>query len=552
VSTRSPPRIPFSDPLPVSSVVVSLPTCHLSLASRPALRPGAGRKHVLDCHFSPVVVFDKHMMTNESLACVIGCDIGTQSTKAVLVGESGELVATSTARYGVDFPAPRWAEQDARTWTDAVAEVVRSLAGQAPGPVRHIGVSAQVDGVVAVDADLAPVHPALIWMDRRAVAECTRAEERVGVDDVYAITGLNSDACHAAPKMAWLLAQLARPPSHLVSPATLVTAWLTGQLAQDHANASSSMLYDVSRRRWSGPMLDAYEIDRALLPQIVDATDEIGPLRKDVAERLGLDTGCRVVAGTGDDHAGAVGAAAVRPGVVVDVTGTAEPIGTTATTPVFDPLRMVEAHAHAVPDVSFIENGGFVSGGSILWIAQLLGIGQDEVLGRAARTAAGAKGLVFVPALSGSMTPRWNSHATGSFTGLTMEHGADELCRAVLEGCVFASRDVIDQLAALGLPAEELRVTGGGARSKAWLQVKADVTGRPVRPVPGDASATGAACLAAVAAGWFSDVVTAAESLVETSAPMVEPDTSTASAYQSGYDRYRQVYDALEPTFVPS
>jgi xylulokinase len=259
-----------------------------------------------------------------------------------------------------------------------------------------------------------------------------------------------------------------------------------------------------------------------------------------------------VVAGTGDDHAGAVGAGAVRPGVVVDVTGTAEPIGTTAATPVFDPLRMVEVHAHAVPAVSFVENGGFVSGGSILWIAQVLGLSQQDVLDRAARTPAGAKGLVFVPALSGSMTPRWNSHATGSFTGLTMEHGADELCRAVLEGCVFAARDVIDRLASLDLPGDELRVTGGGARSDVWLQVKADVTGRPVRPVPGEASATGAACLAAVAAGWVPDVASAAESLVSTSADLVEPDSSTASIHAAGYARYRQAYDALEPTFAPS
>src|SRR5262249_38819159 len=197
------------------------------------------------------------------------------------------------------------------------------------------------------------------------------------------------------------------------------------------------------------------------------------------------------------------GAGAVRPGVVVDITGTAEPIGTTAGAPVFDSERLVETHAHAVPRASFIENSGFVSGGSVLWLARPPGFGQAAVFRHAAAAVPGAGGLTFVPALSGSMTPRWNAKARGSFTGLTMDHGPAELCRAVLEGCVFAAKDVIDRLAAIGLPVDELRVTGGGALNDLWLTIKADATGRPTRACARHASPLGAARLAAVAAGWF-------------------------------------------------
>src|SRR5439155_12920297 len=146
------------------------------------------------------------------------------------------------------------------------ATVLSGLAGAAPGPVSHIGVSAQVDGVVPLDGDRRPLHAALIWMDRRAVAETAAVEEQLGSDAIYAITGLNCDAGHSAPKMRWLLDRLDEPPRYLVPPATFVTGGLGGRLVQDHANASSSMLYDVTARAWSEEMLQAFGIDRSLLP----------------------------------------------------------------------------------------------------------------------------------------------------------------------------------------------------------------------------------------------------------------------------------------------
>lgn len=483
---------------------------------------------------------------------VIGCDIGTQSTKGVLVAETGEAVATASASYGMESPAPGWAQQDPRDWIEAVAEVTSALSGQARGPVLAFGVSAQVDGVIATAPDFTALHPAIIWLDRRAAAEAESVEEAFGADALYELTGLNCDASHSAPKMRWLLDRLDTPPRHLMPPATVVTGWLTGSAAQDHANASSSMLYDIRGRTWAGLLLDAFGIDPVSLPEVVDSTEVVGTVRPELADRLGLSPDCRVVAGTGDDHAGAVGAGAVEPGVVVDVTGTAEPIGTTAYTPALDPVRLVEAHAHAVPDVWFIENGGFVSGGSILWLSRVLGIEQPEVFEKAGRAQQGAKGLIFVPALSGSMAPRWNSYARGSFTGLAMDHDSDHLCRAVVESCVFAAKDIIDRLDAMSLPIEEIRVVGGGSRSSLWMQMKADILRRPVRAVLNEASATGAACLASVASGWHPDVPAAAKSLVNDLGPVFEPDHGTADVYEDAYGRYREVFDALEPTFKAS
>jgi xylulokinase len=487
-----------------------------------------------------------------TLSYVIGCDIGTQSSKGVLVDDSGATVATATSGYGMESPAPGWAQQDPADWLRAVEQVVGTLTGAADGPVSVVGVSAQVDGVVATDGDLNPLHPAIIWLDRRAADEAAAAEEAIGGDALYNLTGLNCDATHSAAKMRWLVDHLDTTPRHLIPPSTMVTGWLTGELAQDHANASSSMLYDIRERDWAESLLGVFGIDPATLPRIVDSTDVVGTIRPDIAGLLGLDPDCRVVAGTGDDHAGAVGAGAVEPGVVVDVTGTAEPIGTTAYSPALDPARLIEAHAHAVPDVWFIENGGFVSGGSILWMSRVLGIDQPEVFARAGRARPGSKGLVFVPALSGSMTPRWNAHARGSFTGLAIEHGSEELCRAVVESCVFAARDIVDRLAEMSLPIDEIRVIGGGSRSELWMQMKADVLRRPVRAVLGEACALGAASLAAVAAGWHSDLPGAAKAMAGEVGPAFEPDPSLTGVYEDSYRRYRQAFDALEPTYEAS
>lgn len=483
------------------------------------------------------------------MSFVIGCDIGTQSTKGVLVSGDGEVMATASAQHSLDIPAPGEAEQDPRDWIDAVSTVLARLSESAKGPISHIGVAAQVDGVVATEENLEPLHPALIWMDRRAAAETAFLRESVGVDRIFEITGLNCDPSHAAPKMMWLRERLDTRPAHYLPPSSVVTAWLTGELAQDDANASSSMLFDVAARKWSQELLDLCELDVDQLPDVRSSTDVLGTVRADIAEALGLSGDTLVVTGTGDDHSAAVGAGAVSPGIVADVTGTAEPIGSATRLPIFDPERLLETHAHAVPGSWFLENPGFVSGGSVRWAADLLGVDQAEVFALAAQAPAGSKGLVFIPALSGAMSPRWNDKVRGSLTGASLDHGPPEVCRSVIEGCAFALRDNLDRLQALGVPVESVHVTGGGSRSGVWLQIKADVTGRELRAVEGEGTAVGAACLAAVAAGWFGDLAEASSRLVRYQPGSHQPDQSLIGVYEDAYRHYRSVFDALEPVY---
>jgi xylulokinase len=257
------------------------------------------------------------------------------------------------------------------------------------------------------------------------------------------------------------------------------------------------------------------------------------------------------VVGTGDEHGASLGAGGIHPGIVIDITGTAEPVCVAATTPIIDETGLVETHAHADPRVWLVENPGFVSGGSVAWFTATLGGGQSAAqLDEEAATATrpGADGLTFLPTLSGATAPRWNDRARGACSGLSLNHERAHLYRALLEGCTFALRDIVDRLDAMGLAGDEIRVVGGGARSPLWLQMKADVTGRAVRVMATDEStALGAAMLAGIGAGTFADLDDAVERLAVVEPTGYEPDASALPAYDEAYGRYRALFDALEP-----
>jgi xylulokinase len=485
---------------------------------------------------------------SDVLPLVIGCDVGTQSVKALLADPGGTVLGTATASYDVAYPRPGFAEQNADDWIDALEQVVPAVirdAGVAADDVGAIGVAAQLDGLVPVDDRGRPLGPAILWNDRRAVAQCERLRERSAPERVFELTGLNLDAAHVAPKAMWLRdcePDSFRDASWLPSPGSYVVERLTGERVLDRTNASSTMLYDVVADRWSEELLDASGLEPDLFGDVVASTEIVAVLNRDAAERLGLARGTRVVAGCGDDHGGCLGAGLVGPEVVGDVVGTAEPIGATATTAVRDPERLVETHFHASDGMWLVQNPGFVSGGTVRWCSELLGVESPEAFFALAATAPpGADGVTFVPHLGGATTPVWNDAARAGFSGLALNHGPAHVARAVLEGCCFGFRDVVDQLKRLGMRTDEVRVVGGGARSDFGLQLKADISGRELRRVAGDhATAVGAAMLAGVGVGTFASLTDAAELMVGLGEP-IRPRAELQPQYEDAYRRYLEL-----------
>lgn len=480
---------------------------------------------------------------------IVGIDVGTQSLKAVVMGDDLALLGEAASSYGVDHPRPGWAQQDPRSWEEALPSAIAvalARAQVAPSAVSAIGVVGQLDGCVAVDAGGRPLGPCIIWMDRRAAREMPELPP-----DFRERTGLTADPGHMAAKIAWLRrhaqglsgARFHQPVSYLVER-------MCGEFVMDHGLASTTMLYSLLRRDYEADLLDLFAIQRAALPLLAEAGDAAGSLTAAGAALCGLPAGIPVAVGTGDDFATPLGAGVAAPGVIACVLGTAEVVGGLSERVVVDPAGLVETHAFAA-DGYFVENPGWLSGGAVAWLRSLLGAASDEELdGWAESAPPGAGGVTFLPALSGAMAPRWVPSARGCFYGLSTGQERGHLARALLEGCAFAMRDVVDRLVELGVPSDAIRLVGGGARSSIWSQIRADLLGRPIE-LSGvvDACPVGAAMLAAVAAGLAPDPVTASSAAAD-AAEVVEPDLRRRGAYQDAYGRYRDLFEALDPIFT--
>lgn len=498
---------------------------------------------------------------------VIGCDIGSQSLKTLLISVEGKICGESSESYSIEYPQPTWAEQNPTMWMDALFASVRSLLLQ--NNVSHqqiiaLGLDAQVDGMVALDRLGQPVHPAITWMDRRAVEQCDRVNERISRETVLEITGLNLDPTHVAPKIRWLADQ--RPDlfdkvSSVLLPGSYIAHALTGEFGVDYSNASSTMLMDVRTRTWSQQMCDVFEIPLNLLPPIFPSTQVLGTLHREAAERLGLSTSTKVILGSGDEHAACLGAGVTKTGLVCDIAGTAEPVCASSRDVLFDHSGLVETHCHADPDLWLLENPGFVSGANYRWFRDQFSVGemnrsvQEKVSAyslldtQAEAIPPGSDGLILLPCLMGAMAPTWNAMARGTFMGFTLAHGHAHFSRAILEASAYALRDITDQMIHMGLSLQEIRAVGGGARSPLWRQIKADVTGLPVALTnTTETTALGAGILALAGSGLMNSLPEAVDittHVIETR----EPNVQTHALYEEYYQLYRSTYFSLLPVF---
>lgn len=500
---------------------------------------------------------------------VLGCDVGSQGTNVALYEVNGTLAASSYQPYDLAFPNPGWAEQDPDLWVSAlqagVAEVLAEVP-EGPSAVKGISFGSQLDGMVVCDGAGRALRPALIWMDRRAEAQAAELAGRMTPNEFYRRVGANLDSSHAVFKALWVRDEepetFARA-KHVMPPGSYVLWKTTGVLAVDYSNASSLALLDPRRRTWSDEVLDATGIDRAMLPELGAGTQPVGTVTAAFAEATGLAPETVAAIGCGDEMAATLGAGVFAPGEVCDVVGTAEPVCAASAEPREDPTMLVECHPHADPDTWLLENPGFVSGGNLRWWrdqfapiergaeAEGLGDAYDLLSREAERIPAGAEGLVFLPAMQGAMAPEWNGAARGVFYGLTLAHSRAHMTRAVLEGSAFGLRDILEAMVAAGLDVRRLTIVGGGAKGPLWRQIKADVTGLPVRvPVSVETTATGAAILAAVAAGLHGTVADAVDAFVAFRPEEHQPDPERGEIYDEAYRRYRDVYFALKPVFA--
>ena len=489
---------------------------------------------------------------------VIGVDIGTQSTKALLVDVGGRLVASHSHGYQPDTPRPLWAEQEAGVWLGAVAACVAACTEAAAVPAGEIAalcISSLYGGSgIPVDAGMQPLHPCLIWMDRRATAEVDEVRAEQDLERLFDITGNGVDSYYGFTKMLWLRRH--RPEvwartRHLLPPNAWIIQQLTGALAVDHSSAGNiGGIYDVAARQWSGEMLVALDIPRAMLPErLVQSNEVVGQLLPEWAGRLGLRAGLPVVAGGVDAAVATLAAGANRPGQHVAMIGTSMCWGGIA--PTADARNGLIAMPHVLNGLRdlYVFGGAITAGAAVTWFQQAFcpGVSLRVLDAEASAVPPGSDGLVFLPYLMGERSPVWDARASGVFVGLGLTHTRAHLYRAVLEGVALALRhNMAVGGRGMGVLDDSLVVVGGAARSDVWMQIIADATGYPVRTIDEDVEAAlGAAMLAAAGVG-LADADRPGEGWVTVSG-RATPQPAGEAKLAAAFEVYRSLYPALRP-----
>ncbi len=501
---------------------------------------------------------------------ILSVDLGTTAIKTCLVDATGQLLAGASREYRLDTPGPDAVELDAETYwaafRDGVAELL-SRTSVDPREIRALGISAQGETLILADAAGRAIRPAIVWLDNRALAEADEMAAEFGNDAAYRVTGQVSFVpTWPASKLLWLRRH---------EPVTfdraawflLIEDWfiarLTGRFVCEGSLVTSTMYWDLTTRRWWPEMLEYLGIAEDRLPEIRESGEPVGPILPAVARELGLDPDTIVCTGALDQAAGAIGVGNIREGVFSENTGAALAICATVPAPVFDPGGQMPCHYHGIPGM-YMEHT-FTSGGMVLrWYrdtfcepeveaARLQGRDAYDVLGElAAGVPPGSEGVITLPHLQGAMAPEANPRARGVFYGFTLHHTKAHFARSIMEAIAFIVRRNVDVLAGLGIPVDEVRALGGGARSRTWCRIKADVLGIPVVTTEiEEAASLGAAILAGVAVGAFPSLEVAIDRMVAVK-ERFEPDPANRETYDAAYATYRDLYDSLVGVFERS
>jgi xylulokinase len=494
---------------------------------------------------------------------LLGIDLGTSAVKALLVGSDGRLLGEARASVSTHHAAPGWSEQHPDHWWNALAEAITRLDSEhrrALEACRAIGVAGQMHGSVLLDAAGRPRRPAILWNDNRSVAECERLTEALGLPRLLELAGNRAFPGFTAPKIAWLRRHepdALAGAAHLLLPKDYLIHRLTGGFTTDVSDASGTLLLDVARRDWSPDLCDAWEVDPAWLPPVVESSAVVGVTRGG-SSLPGLPVGIPVVAGAGDQAAAAVGVGVTRPGETSVCVGTSGVVFTQSDGHGPDPDGVLHAFAHAVPRSWHLMGVMLSAGGALDWFAREFGGAAGGARGdafarvtdAAARSAPGAGGVVFLPYLAGERCPHPDPRACGTLHGLRLDTGFAEVARAVLEGIAIGLAECADRVRRAGVRPTRVRVTGGGTRSPLLMSMLASALDTEIEITAIDeGSAYGAALLAGVAAGVAPDpgaMADAWERPGDTFTPEDDSRDALAAARERRHETYRRLADSRE------
>lgn len=483
----------------------------------------------------------------------IGIDLGTSSVKLLLVDGNGEIINEVSNDYPVYYPRSGWSEQNPDDWWSATVDGIKKLTENCDKTqIAGIGCGGQMHGLVALDESDSVIRPAILWNDGRTASEVEYLNETVGKEFLSQNTANIAFAGFTAPKLLWMKnnePELFAKIKKIMLPKDFINYKLTGVHSCDYSDASGMLLLDVKNKCWSKKMLEICGIDEQQMPKLFESYEQIGNLKKDVAEMLGLSYNICVVAGAGDNAAAAIGTGTIGAGKCNISLGTSGTIFISSSDFGVDKNNALHAFAHA--DGNYHLMGCMLSAAScnkwfmedILHEADYQKI-QNEI------SLLGENDVYFLPYLMGERSPINDTNARGTFIGMTADTSTADMLQAVLEGVAFAIRDSFEVAKLLGINIERSNICGGGAKSPLWKKIMSNVLGIPLDTVKTEQGpGYGGAILAMVGSGEYESVDAACAKLVEI-CDTVYPDAELTAKYNIKYNNFKKIYPALKSVFA--
>lgn len=497
-------------------------------------------------------------MNSEFAIYWLGLDVGTGSTRALLVDQEGRVRAAFSAPHQeMTMARPLWAEQDPDDWWLAAKSAIRGVLREAEtdgSSIAGIGLTGQMHGLVLLDEAGNVIRPALIWCDQRSQKQVDSINARLSARTILQATANPMLTGFTLPKLLWVRdnePEKFAAVRQVLLPKDYIRYKLTGEFATDVSDASGTGLFDVAHRTWSEKIVSGLELDHGILPRAYESSQVTGEVTEPVAKITGLAPGTVVVGGAGDQAASAIGNGIVMPGAVSCTIGTSGVVFAYLEKPAYDPGGRVHTFCHAIPNAWHVMGVTQGAGLSFQWFRSRFAptSSYDELTAEAAEAPRGAQGLFWLPYLMGERTPHLDASARGAWVGLTAKHERRDLVRSVLEGVCFSQKDGLEIIRELGAQPSVVRLSGGGAKSPFWHQLFADtLAARMAVLETQEGSAYGAALLAMVGTGEYQTAREACDAVIREVA-VKEPDAEAAAFYRTRYEVYRSLYPALKSAF---
>lgn len=483
------------------------------------------------------------------MAYLMGIDLGTSSVKVLILDEAGVAQHVSSRSYPIDVPCEGYAEQSPVGWWEAtsaaISEAIRT-SGVPAGEIKCVGLSGQMHGTVLIDKQHQTIGPAIIHCDQRSGAQVSRVYQAIGREAFHAVTGNPLFPGFQFATLRWLLdnePERYHKAALVLSPKDYIRLQLTGEAASEYTDASATLAFDMNRHRWADEIITTMGLDTSKFPPIYPSLDIAGEVTAMSAAKTGLAKGTPVILGGADQPMQALGNGAVLPGIMTSTIGTGGQIFTPVRTCRFDDSYRTLTFHNLEPQMYYALGAILNAGLCLKWLNEKVLHYPDFISLSAAAEAVPplSLGLVFLPYLTGERAPFAARPMTGSFIGLTLQHDGAAMARAVMEGVTFALRERVDAIGSSGL-IHRVIASGGGANSRLWLQLQADIYNRDIfRSNMTEQACVGAAMAAGTAIGMYKDLSEACQVVVKLNTEPVTPQPENVKLYDAQYAKYQEL-----------